>query len=239
MGSIFLVRHATTRASASGTNLGQADDAALTADGDRLATRVGGAIALELAALPHDEIRMVSSPARRCRATAAAIASAIVTGPGDRPLIEIEEGLRELDYGAWEGLTAEECRRRDPDLRARWEADPYLVHSPGGEAGADVAARAFPVMEGIEAWLSDGPTRAAIVVSHNHVIRLRLAALLGIPLPDYRRRLLIDPGSYSLVTLAPGLRVPAIRRIGVRLAPDSESARRGPGRDSRTGTYNA
>lgn len=225
MGSIFLVRHATTRASASGTNLGQADDAALTADGDRLATRVGGAIALELAALPHDEIRMVSSPARRCRATAAAIANAIAPGPEPLP-IEIEEGLRELDYGAWEGLTAEECRRRDPDLRARWEADPYLVHSPGGESGADVAARAFPVLEGIEAWLADGPSRAAAVVSHNHVIRLRLAALLGIPLPDYRRRLRIDPGSYSLITLSPGDRVPAVRRIGVSIPPTGISATR-------------
>lgn len=214
MGSIFLVRHATTRASASGTNLGQADDAVLTTDGTRLAARVGTAIALELAALPTDEIRMVSSPARRCRATAAAIAAAVAPGP-DPLAIEIEEGLRELDYGAWEGLTAEECRRHDPELRARWEADPYQVHSPDGESGADVAARAFPVLEGIEAWLADGPGRVAVLVSHNHVIRLRLAALLGIPLPDYRRRLLIDPGSYSLVTLATGSDVPAIRRLGV------------------------
>ncbi|HET6745941.1 MAG TPA: histidine phosphatase family protein [Candidatus Limnocylindria bacterium] len=214
MGSIFLVRHATTRASASGTNLGQADDAALTADGDRLAARVGAAIALELAALPHDEIRVISSPALRCRATAAAIAGELGVEADPRS-IEIEEGLRELDYGAWEGLTADECRRRDPELRARWEADPYQTHSPGGESGADVAARAFPVLERIEAWLAAGPTRAAIVVSHNHVIRLRMAAQLGIPPSDYRRRLLIEPGSYSLVTLAAGDRVPAVRRIGV------------------------
>jgi ribonuclease H / adenosylcobalamin/alpha-ribazole phosphatase len=217
MGSIFLVRHATTRASVSGTNLGQADDAALTDDGDRLAVRVGEAIALELAALPHGGLRVVSSPARRCRATAEAIAGEIGEA-ANPPGIEIQEGLRELDYGSWEGLTAEECRRRDPELRARWEADPYVVHSPGGESGADVAARAFPVLEAIEAWLAAGPTRAAIVVSHNHVIRLRLAALLGIPLPDYRRRLLIEPGSYSLVTLATGDRVPAVRRIGASAA---------------------
>src|SRR5687767_15014910 len=195
MGSVFLVRHATTRASASGTNLGQADDAALTADGDRLAAWVGAAIALELEALVTGEIRLVSSPARRCLATAEAIARAVAPASDSLP-IATEAGLRELDYGAWEGLTAEECRRRDPDLRAAWETNPVRVRAPGGESGADVAARAFPVLEGIETWLAADRERAAVVVSHNHVIRLRLAAILGFPLSDYRRRLQIDPGSY-------------------------------------------
>jgi broad specificity phosphatase PhoE len=214
MGSVFLVRHATTRASASGANLGQADDAALTADGDRLAARVGAAIALELEALAAHDLRLVSSPARRCQATAEAIARAIGPTPDALP-IATEAGLRELDYGAWEGLTAEECRLRDPQLRAAWEADPVSVRAPGGESGGDVAARAFPVLDGIEAWLAADRQRAAVVVSHNHVIRLRLAALLGLPLADYRRRLQIEPGSYSLVTTMAGDHVPAVRRIGI------------------------
>jgi len=214
MGSVFLVRHATTRASASGTNLGQADDAALTADGDRLAARVGGAIALELEALAGRDFRLVSSPARRCLTTAEAIARAIAPTSDSLP-IATEVGLRELDYGAWEGLTAEECRRRDPELRAAWEADPVEVRAPGGESGGDVAARAFPVLDGIEAWLAADRRRAAVVVSHNHVIRLRLAASLGLPLADYRRRLQIEPGSYSLVTMMAGDQVPAVRRIGI------------------------
>ena len=213
MGSVFLVRHATTRASASGTNLGQADDAALTADGDRLASRVGRAIALELEALAARELRLVSSPARRCLATAEAIGRAVA--PAASLPITTQAGLLELDYGAWEGLTAEECRRRDPELRAAWEADPVSVRAPGGESGGDVAARAFPVLDDIEGWLAADRQRAAVVVSHNHVIRLRLAALLGLPLPDYRRKLQIDPGSYSLVTMMAGDHVPAVRRIGI------------------------
>ena len=222
MGSVFLVRHATTRASASGTNLGQADDAALTADGDRLAARVGGAIALELQALAAGEVRIISSPARRCLATSEAIARAVAT-PSDPLPIATEAGLRELDYGAWEGLTAEECRRRDPELRAAWEADPVSVSAPGGESGGDVAARAFPVLDGIESWLAGDRKRAAVVVSHNHVIRLRLAMVLGLPLADYRRRLQIEPGSYSLVTMVAGDHVPAVRRIGIvpTQAPES------------------
>lgn len=213
MGSVFLVRHATTAASAAGTNLGQAVDAPLTADGERLAERVGLAMRLELAALPHGEVRFVSSPARRCLGTSEAIRRAIGLET-DGQVVSVQDGLRELDYGAWEGLSADECRQRDPELRAAWEADPYAVSAPAGESGSDVAARAFPVMDEIDAWLRAGGTRVAVVVSHNHVIRLRLAWHLGIPLPDYRRRLLINPGSYSLVTLAEEPMESAVRRIG-------------------------
>ena len=52
-----------------------------------------------------------------------------------------------------------------------------------------------------------------MAVTHNHVVRLRLAALLGVPRSDYRRRIVADPGAYSLVTF--GAREPVIRRINV------------------------
>jgi probable phosphoglycerate mutase len=221
MGSILLVRHATTAASASGANLGQGSDPSLTGGGQQLASRLGRAIVLELAALPHEELRLISSPAQRCLTTAAAIAGALQEDPGRVPT-SVEEGLRELDYGAWDGLTADECRRRDPERRAAWEADPYSTAAPGGEAGRDVAARAFPILEGVEAWLADGPSRVAVVVSHNHVVRLRLAALLGIPLRDYRRRLSIEPGSYSILTFAADMDGPSVRRIAA-MPPDGPS----------------
>jgi broad specificity phosphatase PhoE len=219
MGSIFLVRHATTAASASGTNLGQASDPALTGVGEQLATRLGRAIVLELAGLPHDELRLLSSPAQRCLTTAAAIAGALEEGNAVPLTPSVEDGLRELDYGAWEGLTSDKCRLRDPERRAAWEADPYATSAPGGESGQDVATRAFPVLEGVEDWLVAGAARVAVVVSHNHVVRLRLAALLGIPLRDYRRRLSIEPGSYSVLTFAAGMDGPAVRRIAA-MPPD-------------------
>jgi broad specificity phosphatase PhoE len=219
MGSIFLVRHATTAASASGANLGQASDPGLTGVGQQLASRLGRAILLELAALPHEEMRLISSPAQRCLTTAAAIAEALAPAGGGRVTTAVEDGLRELDYGAWDGLTPEECRRRDPELRAAWEADPHATAAPGGESGQDVADRAFPILEGLESWLGAGAARAAIVVSHNHVVRLRMAALLDIPLRDYRRRLSVQPGSYSVLTFTSGEEGPSVLRIAA-LPPD-------------------
>ncbi|HEX9635040.1 MAG TPA: histidine phosphatase family protein [Candidatus Limnocylindria bacterium] len=213
MGSLFLVRHATTEASKAGRNLGQSDDPRLAAEGEILAARSGAAIGAELAALPHDVVRMVSSPALRCRETAAAIAVGVAAE------VELDAALRELDYGAWEGLTPEECAARDPALRARWERDPYLTSTPDGESGRDVARRAFPVLDALDAWLTADRKRAALVVSHNHVLRLRLTSLLGLPLRDYRRRVVTDPGAYSLITF--GGQRPVVRRINAAPPEDS------------------
>jgi broad specificity phosphatase PhoE len=218
MGSLFLVRHATTEASLAGVNLGQHDDAPLTPAGQQLAARTGGAIRAELAALPEGEIRLVSSPARRCRETAAAVGGAL--DDATHPL-QVDPGLWEIDYGAWEGLTAEQSMARDPQLRTAWEADPYTTRTPGGESGADVARRAFAVLMPLEAWLAEQPGRAAVVVSHNHVVRLRLTALLEMPMADYRRRIQADPGGYSLVTFNPDGSI--VRRINA-LPPESIGA---------------
>jgi phosphoserine phosphatase len=207
MGSLVLVRHATTAASASGRNLGQRTDPPLAPAGLALAVRLGRTLADELAELPHDEMRLLTSPALRCRQTSDAIASGI----GLDGAAEVQAGLLEIDYGAWDGLTPDECRARDPERRAAWEDDPYVTRCPEGESGADVAARAFAVLEPLEAWLADDRARCAVVVAHNHVNRLRLCALFGWPMRDYRDRLSQDPGGYSLITLGAGM--PIVRRV--------------------------
>lgn len=208
MGSLVLVRHAITAASAAGRNLGQREDPPLSDAGMQLADRLGAAIAAELSELPHDELRVVTSPALRCRQTAAAIGSALgVAADG----LEVEPGLLEIDYGSWDGLTADEARERDPELRATWEADPFATRCPDGESGSDVARRAFAVLEPIEAWLAADRARCAVVVAHNHVNRLRLCALFGWPMREYRARLTQDPGGYSLVGF--GGEAPVVRRV--------------------------
>jgi len=208
MGSLFLVRHAATTASESGRNLGRASDPPLAPSGQKLAVRLAATLAAELEELPHDELRLVSSPALRCRQTAAALTYGVGVAPD---AVETDAGLIEIDYGAWHGLTADECRARDPVRRAAWEADPYRTRCPEGESGADVARRAFAVLAPLEGWLADDRARCAIVVAHNHVNRLRLCALLGWPMRDYRERLANDPAAYSLVTF--GAEVPVVRRV--------------------------
>lgn len=207
MGSLFLVRHSVTAASAAGRNLGQRSDPPLAPAGVTLARRLGATLVLELTELPHDELRIISSPARRCVQTAEAIAAAM-----DLPAsAETADGLLEMDYGAWDGLTADESGARDPELRAAWEADPYETRCPEGESGADVAQRASAVLDPIDAWLADDRARCAIVIAHNHVNRVRLCMLFGWPMREYRDRLAADPAGYSLIGLGDG--PPVIRRV--------------------------
>jgi broad specificity phosphatase PhoE len=208
MGSLILVRHAITAASAAGRNLGQRSDLPLSDAGFDLARQLGRTLAAELAELPHDEMRLLSSPTLRCRQTAASIVAALEL---EESKIQVEAGLIEIDYGAWDGLSPEECRQRDPELRAAWEADPFVTRCPDGESGQDVAERAFAAMGPAEEWLAADRARCAIVVAHNHVNRLRLCHLLGWPMREYRDRLVQDPGAYNLITLGGG--TPAVRRL--------------------------
>ncbi len=208
MGTLILVRHSITEASASGRNLGRRTDPPLTDMGLELAQDLARALATELAELPHDELRILSSPALRCRQTAEPIATAIGVAP---ERVEIEPALLEIDYGEWDGLTAEECRARDPQLRAAWEADPYETRCPGGESGADVDRRSAAVFRPIEAWLAEDRARCAVVVAHNHVNRVRLCALFGWPMRQYRDRLSQDPAGYSLIGF--GGSAPVLRRV--------------------------
>jgi broad specificity phosphatase PhoE len=213
MGHLILVRHSITEASAAGRNLGQRTDLPLTAAGVELAGRLGVTLGLELDELAHDGIRLLSSPARRCRQTAEAIAPALGVS---RSAVGVLPGRLEIDYGAWDGLTAEECRARDPELRARWEADPYTTRCPEGESGEEVGRRAFAALEPVEAWLAGDRSGVAVAVAHNHVLRLRLCDLFGWPMREYRQRVVTDPAGYSVVGF--GGEAPVIRRVNA--APD-------------------
>jgi broad specificity phosphatase PhoE len=215
--SLILARHATTQASASGRNLGRAADPPLTDAGLALAQRLGLMIAAELRHLPSDELRLVSSPALRCRQTAAGVAAAV--GIEAAP-IDQDAGLLEIDYGAWDGLTPAECHDRDPQLRVAWEEDPFATACPDGESGRDVAARSLPVLGDLEAWARADRARCVIAVAHNHVNRIRLTDLLGLPMRDYRRRVSQDPAGYNLIALGSG--APHLRRLNA--APESAAA---------------
>ena len=96
--------------------------------------------------------RIISSPLLRALETAQAVA----TG---RP-VQVDDRLRELDYGRWESLTYDEIDARDPGLRALWDQDPAATHSPGGESGDDVAARALGFLTDLLAAELSGPDGA-------------------------------------------------------------------------------
>ncbi|MFF2718869.1 bifunctional RNase H/acid phosphatase [Streptomyces sp. NPDC058011] len=114
---------------------------------------------------------IVSSPLRRCRETAAAVAERLGLD------VRIEDGLRESDFGAWEGLTFGEVRERYEDDLTAWLADPETAPTGGGESFTEVADRVAAARDRLTARYAG---RTVLLVTHvtpiKTLVRLALEA---------------------------------------------------------------
>lgn len=119
-----------------------------------------------------------ASPLSRAHITATAC-----TDVAGIPL-KTDERLRELDFGAGEGLTSTEMGRRFPDAVAAFRTDPVANHLPDGEDPVKAADRFTACLHDIAQQHPDG---RVLVVSHTTAIRLALCRLIGVPLSAYRR----------------------------------------------------
>lgn len=141
---IYWVRHAPTHEKAF---VGHRDVPADLSDAGQI-MRLG-------AALPHDAL-VVSSDLTRSVDTATAI-------QGDRVRLPHHPGLREFDFGDWDGMHFSQVTEEWPDLsRAYWE-NPGDVAPPNGESWHTAAAR---VSDSIAAIVADNPRRDIIAVAH-------------------------------------------------------------------------
>lgn len=184
---LILVRHGQTRHNADGRVQGRAD-IPLSDVGQRQAA----ALAAVLAAEPIAAV--VSSPLRRARDTAAAIAAA----HGLAVLVEPE--LVEMDVGVMEGLSGAQMRSQYPDVLKRWlEPGGTAVPLPGGESLAAVQERAWQAVSRLRERFPDG---TVVAVTHNFVIAGIVCRALGLPL-DAFRRFRIDLASRTTVEIGP------------------------------------
>ncbi|MFE7628452.1 bifunctional RNase H/acid phosphatase [Streptomyces sp. NPDC057509] len=132
---------------------------------------------------------IVSSPLRRCRETAGAVAARL--GLEAR----VEDGLRETDFGAWEGLTFGEVRERyAADLDA-WLDSPDAAPTSGGESFAQVAVR---VAEARDRLVARCAGRTVLVVTHVTPIKTLVRLALGAP-PESLFRMELSAASVSAV----------------------------------------
>jgi broad specificity phosphatase PhoE/ribonuclease HI len=165
---MILLRHGQTELSIERRYSGHGDPE-LTEAGQVQAAAAARALATRLKKQGVVPAAVLSSPLRRARQTAAAVAEA--TGAE----LEVRDALIETDFGGWEGLTFREARERDPDLHGRWlgSAD---VEPPGGESfravGERVGAERRRIVDGF-------PGATVIVVSHVTPIKMLLREALG------------------------------------------------------------
>ena len=128
------------------------------------------AIARLDAHLPTDA-RIISSDLQRASSTADAI-------QGKRNRLPHNAGLREMNYGEWEGLSFTEIAKRDPDTSREFWSEPGLTAPPKGESWNDLSSR---INTTVDTLLSEQGAGDIIMVAHFAVILTALQRASNMP----------------------------------------------------------
>jgi alpha-ribazole phosphatase/probable phosphoglycerate mutase len=115
---------------------------------------------------------LVASPLARCRAFAEELA-----GQTGLPL-HLDDRIKEVGFGAWEGKTAEDLKTEAPDCVLDFKRDPVGHRPEGAEALVDFYQRVTAAYEEIVAAHAGGHV---LVVAHAGVIRMVVCHVLGMP----------------------------------------------------------
>ncbi|WP_030181561.1 bifunctional RNase H/acid phosphatase [Streptomyces violaceorubidus] len=132
---------------------------------------------------------VVASPLARTRETAGIVAARLGLE------VTVEEGLRETDFGAWEGLTFGEVRDRYPADLDAWLASPDAEPTGGGESFAATGTRIAATRDRLVAAYAG---RTVLLVSHVTPIKTFLRLALGAP-PESLFRMELSAASLSAV----------------------------------------
>ncbi|MEV6999465.1 bifunctional RNase H/acid phosphatase [Streptomyces sp. NPDC093982] len=159
-------------------------DPSLSDVGREQAERVGAALAR------RGTIQaVVASPLARTRETAGIVAARLGLD------VSVDDGLRETDFGAWEGLTFGEVRERYPDDLNAWLADPEARPTGDGESFAATATRIAATRDKLIAAYAG---RTVLLVTHVTPIKTFVRLALGAP-PESLFRMELSAASLSAV----------------------------------------
>ncbi|MFI5803148.1 bifunctional RNase H/acid phosphatase [Streptomyces sp. NPDC051561] len=132
---------------------------------------------------------IVSSPLLRCRETADAVAQRLGLP------VQVEEDLRETDFGAWEGLTFGEVKERYAEDLDAWLDSPDASPTGGGESFAVVAERVAAARDRLTEKYAG---RTVLVVTHVTPVKTLVRLALGAP-PASLFRMELSAASLSAV----------------------------------------
>jgi len=181
--TLYLLRHGQTTYSRSNAFCGSLDPE-LTPDGMEMAACFAEAYS------STDWTAIFSSPMTRTQATVKPLCDAKAQTP------QLRDGLKEINYGQWEGQSVETVSQEFHDDYIRWSADPAWYPPTGGELAVAISARAMLVIEEIK---HKHPQGNVLIVSHKATIRIILCSLLGIDVGRFRYRIGCPVGSVSIV----------------------------------------
>ena len=184
MPTIYYIRHGETEWNAKGRLQGT-QDVPLNELGRKQAAGAGAILAELLARDGRSEqaVEFVASPLGRARSTMELVRGTLKLPPDG---YAIDERLREIGYGHWEGSTLAQMQALDPELFARRQAEKWTVSPPGGESYVSVQAR-------VSDWYNQ-LTADTVAVAHGGTARALMVAL-GIETPESAADLTIEQGA--------------------------------------------
>lgn len=181
---VYYIRHGETEWNAQGRLQG-GQDIPLN-DLGRKQAAVSGSILADL--LVRDgrnkqSLGFVASPLVRARLTMELVRGSLRLPPDG---YAIDDRLREIAYGRWEGATCAQTQLSDPEVFAARQADKWTVPPPGGESYAAVESR-------ISEWYRELDADT-VAVAHGGTARALMVAL-GIETPESAADLAIEQGA--------------------------------------------
>jgi broad specificity phosphatase PhoE len=192
--TILLVRHGQTNSNVTGFYMGWSDE-----DLNEAGYTQAHHLSSRLTSLPIASV--YTSPLRRAYTTAAILAE-----PHKLDLKALDD-LIEIQLGDWQGFYVDEIKRRWPELWRQSRIDPSELTMPNGESFRQVverATRAFKMIVGANQG------KQAVIVTHDAVVRVLVAHVLGVSNSIYRRLevnnaslsvMRVDGSNYRLITL--------------------------------------
>jgi len=182
--TIYFIRHGETAWNAAGRFQGS-KDIPLNDLGRVQATHAGDVLGDLVARNGQalDDLAFVASPLMRARVTMELVRTELGLPPEG---FALDDRLREIAYGEWEGSTLPEMRASHPDLFAERERDKWHVSPPGGESYVSVTQR-------MREWYDSLPGNT-VAVSHGGTARALMVAI-GVALPEKAADLFIEQGA--------------------------------------------
>ncbi len=182
--TIYFIRHGETAWNAAGRFQGS-KDIPLNDLGRVQATHAGDVLGDLVARNGQalDDLAFVASPLMRARVTMELVRTELGLPPEG---FALDDRLREIAYGEWEGSTLPEMRASHPDLFAERERDKWHVSPPGGESYVSVTQR-------MREWYDSLPGNT-VAVSHGGTTRALMVAI-GVALPEKAADLFIEQGA--------------------------------------------
>lgn len=170
MAKIYLIRHAESLANTQGIYQGQTYNTDLSRHGNKQAQL----LAKRFQSIDIDEI--IASPLKRTYRTASYVAK-----EKDLPIC-VQQAIKETNHGAWEGKYKLEVAKRWPELYQKWRKKPSQAIFPKGETFQATTVRTLSWWCGLMNMNKD-----ILIVTHDNIIRIIVAYVLGLPLDNIWR----------------------------------------------------